>query len=129
MPSALFISITDCLSPSPRAGAAVAAHRGPPNGEGISQTAGRGAAQGRVLDTSLLYKQKLGRHYLFPKKFYSQILSKRIFNLRLQFEGLSYDSASRGSSCSDSAPGNWKGKGYHMESKGELGNGHLTAHW
>lgn len=56
MPSALFISVTDCLSPSPRAGAAVAAHRGPPNGEGISQMAGKGAAQGTVLDTSLLYK-------------------------------------------------------------------------
>lgn len=59
MPTASFISVTACRSPSPRAGAAAAAHRSPPNGEGISQMAGKGAAQGRVLDTPLLYKQKL----------------------------------------------------------------------
>lgn len=54
MPTASFISVTACRSPSPRAGAAAAAHRSPPNGEGISQMAGKGAAQGRVLDTSIL---------------------------------------------------------------------------
>lgn len=67
MPSALFISITDCLSSSPRAGAAVAAHRGPPNGEGISQTAGKGAAQGSIRYLTAL-QTKTRTTLPFPQK-------------------------------------------------------------
>lgn len=63
VPSTLFISLTDCSSPNPRAAAAAAAHRSQQNasgqerGEGVFQMAWKYATQRRSLDVSLLLKQ------------------------------------------------------------------------
>ena len=79
VPSTLFISLTDCSSPNPRAAAAVAAHGSPKDARG--QAAGGGAFH--MAWKSRLWKANHNSHNatLVPMNFhmeYSQLLSERI---------------------------------------------------
>ena len=106
VPSTLFISLTDCSSPNPRAAAAVAAHGSPKDARG--QAAGGGAFH--MAWKSRLWKANHNSHNatLGPMNFhmeYSQLLSERILKA----------GTPRHSSRSSTGGGE-----YYVETKGEL---------